>query len=473
MDNTTNMTSQMTSAEDDRIKELTFWLDGVATNVIVVLGLLGNALSALVLSRKEMRSASGSGVSGANTNTYLRALAAWDSVVLVSSLLLIGLPALPSMTYYRSHVYAYVHSYFYPLALIAQTATIWLTVAFTLERYVAVCLPLKCSSRSSACRARYVIALVSTASLVYNLPRWFDFRPVHATAPETNTTYLTVNYCQGVLYTEIYFSWLYALVMCVIPLAILSVFNTCLVVAVQRSTKQRMRMHVTSSARENNVTVMLVTVVVVFMVCQIPALVYNVAFAVNNAHVTSDFRYRVLSHVRNFLVSVNSAVNFLLYCAIGRRFRRTLLRMLRYRRNNHNNSSNRKYYLQQQQQQQRYKQLQQQQQERLLLQLNTINETQLSSKQLDIHSAPAAPGADRFHSFTATDRFNRRLHLLVSMRAQYLDKVVTSSDDLAQKSSSQESRGSSEQGVDDTTKFCGSESRAMRPEGRNDFHKRN
>ena len=457
MDNlTSNVTSLLTSSEGNDLEDLTFWMDGVATNVVIVLGLIGNVMTSLVLSRRDMQSATGSGGSG-STNAYLRALAAWDSMVLVSSLLLIGLPAVPQFAFYRSHVFAYVHSYFYPLALIAQTATIWLTVAFTLERYVAVCLPLKSTRNSGATRARVVITLVSSASLVYNLPRWFDFRPVHVTSTDTNTTLLTVEYCQGALYTQIYFSWLYALVMCVLPLAILAVFNTCLIVAVRRSTRRRVRMGVASSARENNVTVMLVAVVVVFMVCQVPALVYNVAYAVDRARVETDFRYQVLSHIRNFLVNVNSAVNFLLYCAIGRRFRRTLVRMLR-RNSRHNvTSSNRKNFPQQQHQQQQHEHL-------LMLHLHDNKHLQLRTFQ------PHADERQALHykSFTATDRFHRRLHLLISMRAQFADDMVTSPRDVQPKqtdgSSSRENRGL--KGARSS-----SSSSETRTQARNNFHK--
>ena len=52
---------------------------------------------------------------------------------------------------------------------------------------------------------------------------------------------------------------------------------------------------------------------------------YNVAYAVNSSYVQSAPAYIVLSHMRNLLVNVNSAVNFILYCAVGHKFRRVFL----------------------------------------------------------------------------------------------------------------------------------------------------
>jgi len=57
----------------------------------------------------------------------------------------------------------------------------------------------------------------------------------------------------------------------------------------------------------------------------VPALAYNVAYAVNSLYVQSAPGYVILSHIRNLLVNVNSAVNFILYCAVGQKFRRVFL----------------------------------------------------------------------------------------------------------------------------------------------------
>ena len=58
---------------------------------------------------------------------------------------------------------------------------------------------------------------------------------------------------------------------------------------------------------------------------QVPALAYNVAYAVNPLYAQTAPAYIVLSHTRNLLVNVNSAVNFILYCAVGQKFRRVFL----------------------------------------------------------------------------------------------------------------------------------------------------
>ena len=122
--------------------------DGILTNALVVGGLLANALTLAVLSRPSMHS---------STNSYLSALAVCDSVVLACSALLIGVPGLPIHLvhhYVYGGPYAYVLAYVYPLALVAQTATVWLTVSFAVERYIGVQYPLRAATLCTVERAR-------------------------------------------------------------------------------------------------------------------------------------------------------------------------------------------------------------------------------------------------------------------------------------------------------------------------------
>jgi hypothetical protein len=78
-----------------------------------------------------------------------------------------------------------------------------------------------------------------------------------------------------------------------------------------------------------NLTMMLVTVVSVFIVCQLPDLGIRVAYTcyefaprVVVLNVTS---LRYANAASNALLTLNSAVNFLVYCLVGRKFRRILL----------------------------------------------------------------------------------------------------------------------------------------------------
>lgn len=146
-DNTSTTVRPANDTPTAHLATFIYITDGVLTNVLVVGGLLANALTLAVLSRPSMHS---------STNSYLSALAICDSVVLACSALLIGLPALPHLVghYVHGGPFAYVVSYVYPLALAAQTATVWLTVSFSVERFIGVRYPLRAVGLCTVQRAR-------------------------------------------------------------------------------------------------------------------------------------------------------------------------------------------------------------------------------------------------------------------------------------------------------------------------------
>ena len=60
-----------------------------------------------------------------------------------------GLPALANymksgfFAFYTAQVFPYITPVVYPIGLIAQSSSVYLTLLVTIERYVAVCSPLR------------------------------------------------------------------------------------------------------------------------------------------------------------------------------------------------------------------------------------------------------------------------------------------------------------------------------------------
>lgn len=126
---------------DDHLSFFEFWLCGVVLNIVGVIGILGNVLSMVILSRPQMRS---------SINYLLIGLARCDTVLIITSILLFGFRSIYPYTgyffFYNYYIYPNIVPYVYPLANIAQTASIYLTLMVSLERYVAVCHPLRAVS---------------------------------------------------------------------------------------------------------------------------------------------------------------------------------------------------------------------------------------------------------------------------------------------------------------------------------------
>lgn len=203
-----------------------FITNGLLINVIGLLGLLGNVISMIILSRPQMRS---------SINYLLIGLARIDTVLIITSILLFGLPGIYPyseclFTYYYI-VYPHITPFVFPLAMVTQTASVYLTLTVSLERFVAVCHPLRARSLCTYGRARIYVVGIIIFSVMYNLPKLWEGSVEMHWSEEYNTTL----YCpqqssfrDNHLYQEIYIHWMYLICMYLLPFGSLAVLNACI-----------------------------------------------------------------------------------------------------------------------------------------------------------------------------------------------------------------------------------------------------
>lgn len=102
-----------------------FWSNGILLNLVGFLGILGNVLSMIILSRPQMRS---------SINYLLIGLARCDTVLIVMSILLFGIPAIYPHTgylrYYYLKIVPTISEIGFFIALSAQTASVSLFSCF-------------------------------------------------------------------------------------------------------------------------------------------------------------------------------------------------------------------------------------------------------------------------------------------------------------------------------------------------------
>ncbi len=312
-----NISYDMQSITDTKTFQYYAW--GVVGSVISVFGLLGNILSIVVLSNRRMRS---------STSCYLISQAVYDSLVIIALLLFMSLPAIffqthpPALVpYYK--FFPYLQPVGYPLALTVQMCSIYTTVGFTVERYIAVCYPLKAAKMCTISRARKSNAVILLCCIMYNIPRWLEYQTVTYFNPHTNIT--EVDYNRTAIganrtFQHIYFIYMHLFFMLVIPFMVVMVLNLFLARAVRRSaTAQGKVSH--KQRRENNLTVMLISVVAVFLICQVPSIFDNIFSVTLDTKTTNTRPFIVLTCLSSLMVVTNSAANFYLYCVFGKKFR--------------------------------------------------------------------------------------------------------------------------------------------------------
>lgn len=179
--------------------------------------------------------------------------------------------------------------------------------------------------------------VVLLAAVVYNLPRFFERRVVTTTChgltlPRTEKTALRKNREYFLVYKTV----CYLVFRAVGPLVTLIVLNSQLVGALRAVRRRRRRLLVQKKTQAcgsggENLTLMLVTVVTVFIVCQLPDVGIRIAFTASvfapSVAVRLDLgALRYANVASNALITLNSAINFAVYCLVGKKFRRIFVR---------------------------------------------------------------------------------------------------------------------------------------------------
>jgi hypothetical protein len=157
-------------------------------------------------------------------------------------------------------------------------------------------------------------------------------------------------------YRMMYSNLLYFVVLFLLPLVLLTFLNQRLSAELRRTRRKRARLRgqpngqlvvvATSNCRsggcgnrlrssEEDITMMLIVVVIAFVVTQTPAAVTQALDSVLDPSSTAcPSAFFFYARISDLLVVANSSVNFLIYCLCSRRFRHILSTLMRVRRSN-------------------------------------------------------------------------------------------------------------------------------------------
>jgi hypothetical protein len=130
--------------------------------------------------------------------------------------------------------------------------------------------------------------------------------------------YLVVMYIVPFSSLAVFNLLIYCEVRCFLPLA-LNVSTALCGTQVRRANSERVRL-TRLQQKEISLATMLMVVVFVFFVCNVLALVVNI-LEVMSINITA------LNNVSNMLITVNSSVNFIIYCIFGEKFKRIFFRI--------------------------------------------------------------------------------------------------------------------------------------------------
>ena len=294
-----------TSLDDFLGDVLGVWLNGI----ICLLGLVGNIVSVAVVFKAF----------GQSPMFYvLRAVAVTDGVFLFTVLLLNSMLNLcPNSDLFSWCHYqrSYVQFVVWPIMMMAQMMTVWLAVLVSLERFVAICYPLRAASLCTMYRVRVSVAVLLVSSVGFSIPRYWEYIPGdYGEKTEVG---------DHPVYRYFYCATLYSILLFFLPLLLLVFLNVRLVLTLKEGKRQwqTLQQH---QRKEQNLTVIPLSIVLIFFVCGMPSLAVNVIDAMVIDAINYTWYVRFM-HVANLLVVLNSASNFIIYFLFGRKFRQKLV----------------------------------------------------------------------------------------------------------------------------------------------------
>ena len=289
------------------------WIIG--SPVIFLMGTIGNSLSIIILSRKTMRKMTSS--------FYLVLLAISDLLMINVGLVRYFIMAcfkldIRDLTIWGCKVHIF-------LVYFLGHFSSWVLVAVTVERFITVWFPLKarriCTHQNGAIGMCLLIMILLSVDVHF---LWSQHLIPHKQA------WICYHIVPTVFNIKVW-PWVDAFLLSYGPFLCILIFNTLIINRLLKAHFERKR-HLTPNAQSSDgakmtaMTFTLLTLTFTFLILMTPISVYLTGQYLwwrQNHQRNADFE--IFWAVANLLSYLNNAINFILYCVSGAKFRRELV----------------------------------------------------------------------------------------------------------------------------------------------------
>lgn len=293
--------------------------------IYLLLGTVGNMLTITVLMQRRCRHTS--------IAMYLTALAFSDLLVLWTGLFRqwvlymfqVDIRIL-STTGCKIHVF---------LVYVGFQCSSWFLVAVTSERFLSVWFPYKVRTVCKPKNAAIVILIIVLCCVCLNHHWFYSVTVQPSYVYKFNHTYKLIcgEINQNFADFFVIWKWLDLCIVSLIPLLLLSMFNVSIICRVlSRKYKSKSSPRITEnteslisrSTKVSQLTLMLITVSVVFILCSTPMSAYIIGqpFWEKSAETNQEYAViRLWWTIVNMLAYLNNSLNFVLYFLSGSKFR--------------------------------------------------------------------------------------------------------------------------------------------------------
>ena len=279
--------------------------------ILSPIGLIGNSLSFAVMMKPNNRKMS--------TCIYMAAISINDNLRMLES-------------FYSYLVFGLQIREWHPIeckfnafmSLFTLQNCTYLTVAMTIDKYIAIKWPHRAATYSTPRRTKWIVVGLYATVCLYNIPHPYLSSVVGGQC---------FNFGIRSVFSRVY-SWLSFVVNAIIPFTLLIHMNYVIVKTVRISHKMhrsngKVTRHSTAETAEKQLTIMLFLVTTLFLILLCPTYIRFIYLLF--AKIDTPFQYAnsmIFFQISSKLYTTNSGINFFLYCISGKKFRNDLKEIL-------------------------------------------------------------------------------------------------------------------------------------------------
>ncbi|KAL3859749.1 hypothetical protein ACJMK2_009947 [Sinanodonta woodiana] len=299
--------------------------------ILLLVGTFGNLFSFIILIRHVRK---------VSTYNYLTVLAIMDILVLYVGLLQLWIGELTDEIVNQGRWLCKIVIF---LGYVSSDASVWLIIAVTVERFIAVCFPLKAYAMCNIRKARCIIFCVICLICIINVHFFWTVDLKSVSSNDTVGRKCEASDNHKVL-VEVVWPWVDAAIYSFLPFVVITILNSLIVRQVFSAKQKRHQLQyilrspksVTRTMPSRNqgegskkLTCMLMSVSCTFLITTLPM---NICLIVRAFWYSNDVKnyatFTLLTTIAKLLMYTNHSINFFLYCATGRKFRKQFQTMM-------------------------------------------------------------------------------------------------------------------------------------------------
>ena len=312
-----NDTSPYSIAHDCQLYE--FMTEGIITGLLCTFGLIGNIVAFVTFVRIGKHNAS---------TVLFQALAIFDSLLLLCSFVIFVPGACGNNTESPSQVInevvVYSTKYLFLIGIVSQVIAKWISVLLTINRYIAVCKPFVASRLCTITNARKQLCVVIVLCQIVLLPFFFE---TYITIDDIGNKTLDLRPWAKKRWYLTLLGIVYMLSVFIIPFTAILILGLLVISGMRAAKRMPIRRHSIQGNPDNSITHTVFAIILVFLICQTPALVNQLLWSILPAdhRRCGGFQF-YFQRISNTLVILNSGVNCLIYMVFNRTFRKNIMR---------------------------------------------------------------------------------------------------------------------------------------------------